>query len=264
MDEVEKIEYYLNKDHHKNVFFNPGIPPAWEFPGYHFDLKANASGEIDKPGYNNFKLNNLGYRSNFDYTVESLAGKQIILCLGDSDTFGRSIQYDDLWTTKITNTFPDYIVMNMGIPGAGADTMTRIASNMFSALGDSIKIVLAPWAMYSRREFVTKKFQMLVYQTPTGEEEILPFPDYWDYIDWKSNSYNFYKNKRFLEALVKANHSELYDLEINPDTPVIKNDFIAKAKSHGRSLGVNTHTAIANYFEKCIKKEPSLFQKMRP
>ena len=255
MGSVEKIEYYLNKDHHKNLFFNGVIPPAWEFSNYHVDLKAVASTVVDKPGYNNYAYNNLSYRSNFDYTVESLSDKKCILCLGDSDTFGRSIQLENIWSTQIAKSFEEYTVMNMGLFGAGPDSVSRIGVNTIMALPTAVKIVLIAWPPYLRREVATKKSKAMVYKTPFNDE-VLPFENYWDQIDWVANSYNFYKNKLFLEAVCKANNIEYYDLEINLDTPAIKEDFI----NEYRYFGNNTHKAIANYFEKKIKKEPSVFE----
>lgn len=259
MNDIERIEYYLNKDHHKNLFFNAGIPPAWEFPGYHFDLKAAAGGNLPNESFEHIKVNNLGYRSNFDYSEELFVDNDVILCIGDSDTFGRAIEFQHLWPTLIAERFPEYVVVNMGVPGGGADTMTRIASNVLDIPGMRVKVVLASWGMYCRREVVSKKFKSLVYQTPDHVGEALPFPEYWDHIDWKANSYNFHKNKKFLEAKCEAFGAYLYDLELNLDTPAIAEDFVPKV--YGRSLGINTHVALANYFEKRIKGEPSLFER---
>ena len=256
MDKVTSIEYYLNKDHHKNLFFKGNIPPAWEFPGYHWDLKKVASTDFYYPELDNhFRFNNLGYRSNFDYTVESLQDEKCILCLGDSDTAGIAIKHENLWTTHISNAFSDCKVMNMGIAGGAADTVVRNGINTIKSLKGAVKVVLVLWPPYSRREFVSKEFSRLVYKSPL-KDDFAPFAEYWKFIDWKANSYNFYKNKILLESICQATDVELHDLEINADSLEIQEDFANTI----RHFGNNTHKAIANYFEKKIKKEPSVFE----
>ena len=247
MDHITQIKNQLNKDHHKNLFFTKKIPPAWEFPGVHIDHFAVKETTVN---YNeiNITYNNLGYRSDFNYAIDSLKNKDCILCLGDSDTFGRVIHLNDLWTTHISKLYPDYNVLNLGIPGAAADSVSRIGANTISALEGAVKIVLVLWPSYHRREFVNKDFIGAVYKTP-DDKELVPFENYWDTIDWKSNSYNFYKNKQFIESVCSANNIKYYGLEINRDSPIIKNDF----KNEYLSFGNDTQLAIANYFEERLR-----------
>lgn len=255
MTPAEKIEYYLNKDHHKNLYFKGGIPPAWQFPGYHFDHKADASSTINRG--HPIALNNLGYRSSFDYHVDALQDKKIILALGDSDTFGRSLPLQDIWPTLVANAFPDCTVLNLGLPGGAGDTISRIAVNISMVL--PVEAMLVLWAPHHRREVAKKGFERMVYRSPIPGEDILPFAEYWDQIDWKANSYNFYKNKSLVESICVSHRSKFFDLDVNMDTPCIKDDFIGNY----RSLGVNTHTAIANYFIKKLNGQPSFFESLQ-
>lgn len=256
----ERIEYYLGKDKHKNLFFTGNIPTAWEFPSYHIDLKSSVHKTINpvKPDVS-YTINNLGYHSHFDYD-ESLLQSKNIVCLGDSNTFGLLLSRERTWVAKLQEEFPQCCVLNFGLPGAAPDTAARIGANVVEALGDSIVAVLVVWPSYSRREFASNQFKSMVYRTPNNDQ-IIPFDDYWDFIDWQANSYNFYKNRVLLEAVCRAKQIEFFDLEINDNNKYLKEDVLASyGKPEVNSYGFATHSAIACYFAKKINHEPSKFE----
>jgi hypothetical protein len=245
------IEQSLGTTRHKNLYFKGKIPSAWEFEGYHIKLQEYVNQHI-APIKETYTINNLGYNSTFDYD-EQLLKQNNILCLGDSNTFGLLLKKELTWVSHLDKLLPDTNVLNLGLPGAGADTVTRICANTIDALKDKVQAVFVIWPPYLRREFASIKFQSMVYKTPNNDETI-PYPEYWDFIDWKSNSYNFHKNKILLSSICKANNILYEELEINYDDPDIKEDMI---KSYGQeeytTIGFDTHHAVANYFYKKLR-----------
>jgi hypothetical protein len=262
MNETERIEYYLDKTHHKNLYFNDGIPPAWIFPSYQIDLKSTVNSSISPLNEKQvYTINNLGYNSKFDYD-DTLLETTNILCLGDSNTFGLITPNNQTWVTHLSTMFPQDKVLNLGLPGASSDTVTRIGVNAVKSL-PTTKAVLAVWPAYSRREFVSNKFHKMVYRTPEDNQEI-PFDEYWDFIDWKSNSYNFYKNKIMLEAVCASLNIPFYGLEIDDDFQLHKDDM---AETYGpeqkSSFGLKTHRAIAHHFQRKIVGQMTLFERSK-
>jgi hypothetical protein len=261
MNKVAAIEYYLGKTHHKNLYFNGTIPPAWVFPSYQLDLEKAKNQKISPLNENLvYTINNLGYHSEFDYD-NSLKVTNNILCLGDSNTFGLITPGNNTWVKHLSKTFPDHKILNLGLPGAGSDTVARIGVNTVQCL--PVTAVLVVWPAYLRREVASLKFHKMVYRTPEDKQEI-PYDDYWEFIDWKSNSYNFYKNKIMLEAVCNKFNVPFYDLEIDDEFHLHQDDM---AETYGlaqkSSFGLSTHTAIANYFQKKITHELSLFERSR-
>jgi hypothetical protein len=170
--------------------------------------------------------------------------------------------FENLWTTIIANEFPEYKVLNFGIPGAASDTVARIGVNTLRSLTSQVHAVLALWPAPHRREYASKSFTGLVYKlpllAPTPTQDMLPFENYWEMIDWKANSYNFCKNQLLLSTSSNTNNSEYFDLQINTNDKQISDDFIL-----GAAFGVNTQRAIANYFIKLLRKQPSYFDQTK-
>lgn len=251
----ENIEYYLGKDRLKNLYFNATIPAAWEIPARIQNpapiVNASTIGFFtgDKTEYH---YNNLGYRSKFDYRLNELKEKRIILCLGDSDSFGIGVAHENIWPSLIdTNA----TVLNLGISGISLDGIARIATQTIQALGNSIDTVLIHYPPMSLREFVSKKYKGGVH---THRNYNLPYADWWDHIDWQSNNYNFNKNRLFLENTCATHNIEFYDLYINREDTKVPYDFVEYGVYS--SIGPHTHRAIANYFNRKINNQPSLFE----
>ena len=252
----ENIEYYLGKDRLKNLYFDKTIPTAWEIPTRSTEdvlpmLTTSYTGEWDTSG----SLNNLGYRSNFDYILEELQHKKIILCLGDSDTVGIGIPYNEIWPNLIST---DAVLLNMGIACISNDGISRVGIQTITALQSQIVAVLVHYAPMSLREFVSKKYSGGVHVRDNSD---LPYTDWWAHIDWKSNNYNFNKNKLLLENTCAKYNIDYFDLYINREDKKVPFDFVWH--DGFSSFGPNTHRAIADYFNKKLNKQPSLFNTMQ-
>ena len=254
---VEKIEYYLGKDEFKDKYFKSEFPPAYQ------DIFSK---QIKPEEYRSavlkinqwcpditFAFNNLGYRSNFDYSIEKFKNKKLILCLGCTDTFGLQLNYKDIWPTNLSEQMPDHVVLNMGIIGGSCDTISRVLVKITQVLGEEITAVCVLWPHNNRREFVSKEFTGII---TSHDGEIIPYEDYWDFIDWKSDNYNIFKNKHLVTNIAKANNFSLFDLTINRFDKRVPFDFAGKYYA----LGPNSHHAISNYFYKKIMGLPSVFE----
>lgn len=261
MTETEKIEYYLGKDRFRDIYFKAEFPHAYQ------DIHAV---DIKPEEYTNcvkkmnsvyrdmeFKFNKQGYRSNWDYNIEELKEKDnIILCLGCTDTFGMNVYYDDLWATKLQNKIPDATVMNCGIIGASPETIHRFLVKVTQVLPTQISHICLLWPHSARREFVSKTFTNII---KASDYNNIPMEDYWSYIDWKSDNYNFFKNYHAVKSICDAKNIKLYDLNINRFDKKVPYDF----SSPMFAFGSKTHHAISEYFYKKVKDLPSLFEEQK-
>jgi hypothetical protein len=259
MSIVENIEYYLGKDRLKNLYFNADIPSAWDIPARILNpapiVKVSSVGFFK--GFNDtvaYYYNNLGYRSNFDYIKEELVDKPVIICLGDSDTFGIGVEYEKIWPNLLDT---DAVVLNLSIPGIALDGLARIAVQTLQAL-NNVEAVLMHYPPMSLREFVSKKYKGGVH---THRNYNLPYKDWWEHIDWQSNNYNFNKNRLLLESASVSHGAKYFDLYTNREDKKVPYDW----EEYGvyASIGPHTHQAIANYFNRKLKGQPSLFQTLQ-
>jgi len=253
------IETYLGATQHKNLYFTgTGIPPAWEFENYHIDLRQAKNSAISPVGICpqdiEYTINNLGYNSTFDY-CDSLKHTPSILCLGDSNVFGLMIQKDLTFVKLLQKRMPNVQVLNLGIPGCSADSVTRIGVNTVMALKNQVQAVFVIWPAYLRREFASNRYHGLVYKTPDDSGSV-PYPGYWDFIDWRSNSYNFHKNQIMLSAVCESHGVRFADLEINYDDEHIRKDTLESYWFDAHTtLGFKTHQAVADYFANKISTD---------
>jgi hypothetical protein len=260
----EQIEYYLGKDRFPNLHWKPELPATWTIPPRPSGMKLcnpeshNVSIWLENIEYT---LNNLGYRANFNFHLDDLKTKNLVLLLGDSDTFARGVQFDEMYATKMQNA-TDYCIVNLGIPGCSADAMVRIGAQAIFALGNAVKHVCVLWPVISLREFVSKTFVCGVH----NHSDYLPYDKWWDHIDWVSNNYNYQKNKILIQQTVENAGAEYHDLIINRyDTkaPTTYTQVELKSSHPYTEFDSTSHTAIANYFLRKINNQPSLFQTMQ-
>lgn len=251
MDEqVKKIEYYLGKDRFRNLYFKTEFPHAYQDiknKEFTVDFKSKI---VNMNRWNpniSFTINNLGYRSNIDFTIENLKDKKLILCFGCTDTFGMHLDNDKIWPTILENLEKDYLILNCGIIGASADTVSRILIKILN-LDLNIHSVCILWPHNNRREFVSKEFTKII---TSFDVEDVPFDEYWDFIDWKSDNYNFFKNLNLCRALCDSKKIKFYDLLINRFDKKVPFDYIGKFYA----FGPKTHIAIANYFFKKLNND---------
>jgi hypothetical protein len=260
---VENVEYYLGKDTLPNLHWQARIPATWEIPP-----KVSGMALVNTQSYNTtitlsenipYKLNNLGYRSNFDYDVETLSKKQIILVLGDSDTFARGVDLEHSYSTFMQDKLNE-LVINMGVPGLSPDGVARIGVQTMLALGSAIKHVCILWPGFSLREFVSKTFCSGTH----NQGDHVPYTDWYKHIDWVNNNYNYQKNKILLSSTAASINAQFHELMINHND---KNNRITfKQVKSGElafsELDETAHQAIANYFVRKINSQPSLFQEL--
>jgi hypothetical protein len=255
----ENIEYYLGKDRYKNLFFAPTLPATWDIPARPLVKGSTANNvDYDTDQQIEYRFNNLGYRSNFDYDLQELKEKRLVLCLGDSDVFGAYNDIDSIWTSRLQQKLPDTTVLNFGIRGTSGDGMTRIGVRAIEALKSSIVAVCVHWPPPALREVVSKTFKCGVH---THRNYHLPYTDWWKHIDWQSNNYNYYKNQILLSSVCNKYNIPYYELISNKDDATVPYDVCRYGVYD--SFGPATHTATANYFYKKIINQPSLFQSLQ-
>lgn len=258
----QQIEYYLGKDRLPNLHWTAEIPTAWQIPVRRGEVNQLCNPDIAGKTYHldgiSYKFNNLGYRSDFEYNVSVLKKKNLILLLGDSDTFARRIEFDQMYSTKLRQ-LTNYYVVNLGVPGISADGMVRIGAQTILALGSAVKHVCVLWPVPSIREFVSKKYSYNVHNF----SDLTPYKDWWDHVDWVSNNYNYQKNRLLIEQTSKNHGAQYHDLFINrhaKNTPI---GWTTDPSEQYIELDEISHTAIANYFLRKIEGQPSLFEQLK-
>jgi hypothetical protein len=264
LSQLEHIEYYLGKDNIKNLFWKAdSIPPQWLIParldsGYsHSEEVKNKEWKDYRTGVT-YKMNNLGYRHDEDFDLESLKQKEIVLALGDSNTFGMCIERSECWPARLEEKLQGkYSVINAGIPGASNDSIARTGYCWIEALKENIHAVCCVWAPLSLREFVSKSFQAGVH---TLENDNLPYEDWWNHIDWVGNNYNYWKDRCLLKSVCEANSIPFIDLMINVGDKKYQFDTIPFGNYN--PTGPLTNQAMANWFYRNISGQPSLYQEI--
>lgn len=256
----QQIEYYLGKDRLPNLHWKPEIPASWTIPPRAGNLLCNhdTCGKSIFLDDIQYKFNQLGYRSDFEYHIDTLRKKNLILLLGDSDTVGRGVEFIDLYSTKMRKLTNHYVI-NLGVAGISGDGMTRIGVQAILALGSSVKHVCVLWPVPSMREFVSKNFCYGIHTY----SDCFPYADWWDHIDWVSNNYNYQKNHLLMEQTVKNHGAQYHDLIINrydKNTPITYNSI---QNNEFTEFTSEAHTAIANYFLRKINNQPSLFEQLK-
>ena len=255
----DQIEQALGRDRFPNLHWNAEIPAAWSIisrPDIPLCKPTMANSVITLNEGVQYKFNNLGYRSTFNYDLAELKDKNIVLLLGDSDTVGRGVVAEDMYATKIGNQLLDFCVLNLGVASISSDGMARIGVQTILALGSAVKHVCVLWPIPSNREFVSKKFASGIHVASNH----LPYADWYDHIDWVSNNYNYQKNRILLEQTTKAAGAQYHDLLVNrydKSSPITYNLIRSpgsnvKKETIFTEFSPESHTAIANYFVKKI------------
>lgn len=265
LSDVEKIEYYLGKDSYRDIYFGKKFPAAYD--KINVGHVAGDKATVDQlpntvqrlNAYEpeiTYAFNNLSYRSDFDYHVDDLLKREVIVCLGDTDTFGMALKKEDTWVDFIARNNPDKAVLNCGIIGAAPDTVSRVMVGIVNAIGPAIKGICILWPHTNRREFVSKLFTGIVGGT---NRVYVPFEDYWDFIDWKSDNHNYFRNKHLTDNLAKANGIPLFDLLVNRFDDKVPFDYGTKFYA----LGKKSHAALGQYFHKKLNGLPSLYEEKK-
>jgi hypothetical protein len=256
----QQIEYYLGKDRLPNLHWKPVIPESWTIPPRAGSLLCdyNTRGKSRFLDNIEYKFNQLGYRTDFEYHVDTLKKKNLILLLGDSDTVGRGVKFADLYSTKLRKLTNHYVI-NLGVAGISSDGMTRIGVQTILALGSAVKHVCVLWPVPSLREFVSKKYSYNVHNF----SDALPYTDWWDHIDWVGNNYNYQKNRLLIEQTTKNYGAQYHDLIINRYDKTTPTTYNSIQNNELTEFTPESHTAIANYFLRKINNQPSLFEQLK-
>ena len=101
------------------------LPPPWQWTcdevgcRFAYDAMVEACQDRDHPPRRCF-LNRQGFRDAEDFVAgDDLDGRMRILMLGDSFTFGASADIGKSYVETVEANFPQTVVWNTGIPGAG-------------------------------------------------------------------------------------------------------------------------------------------------
>ena len=147
-----------------------------------------------------YKYNSDGFRScKFDINET----KPKILTLGCSHTVGVGIPQYNNWPEQFGQRyFPNHTVWNVGLGGAGADTIARLAVNMIPIIQPKIVVVLWP----SLFRFETYENNIIFNGAWSMERDNLQYED--------NTAYNNQtKNKTILELLQKVYRFKLLSIE---------------------------------------------------
>lgn len=274
LSQTEQIEYYLGKDKFKNPFFgskkllgayelfNDGLRDYEKLKSTKFELLANFG--LSNEFRHTIKFNNLGFRQDFDYSLEYFKKfKQIVLCLGCSDTLCPNLTDDKIWPNLLQKKLNDYyqnddevLVLNLGIFSGACDSVVRLLINYVNLI-PNITDVCVIWPNTNRREFVSIPKKMIISGTVPLSE--LPFIEYWNVMDWESDSYNFHKNKILAENFCATHNIQLFDLLLNRFFEKAQFDF----SSYLFALGEKSNEALSNYYFKKITKQLSKYEEVK-
>jgi hypothetical protein len=258
----QNIASTLGKDRYQDLYWSAEIPSVWSIKPTQDTTWCN---EKNLPHYRysndagiEFRFNNLGWRSDFDYDQDLLTHKNVIV-LGCSDTFGPALKVEQTWPMILQDLLGDsHRVLNLSWGGISTDWIARIGHKTLRYLGNSCVAVCVLWPHLSSREFVSKRISSGI---STHLRSIVPYPQWWNFIDWKSNNYNFHKNRHLLTSISKNLAVNFFDLTINRKDPGIPWDIISY--DGYQSLGHQSHLAISDFFFREIQGRPSYWQETR-
>lgn len=104
----------------RSLYSDKNVPNIYEVRGNYYFNKPNLNQRFDdEEFYSRYITNCQGYRmdesSNPNDTIKSCDW----LFIGDSFTQGAQVNYDEMFTSLIYRDFPDKIIVNAGLSGAG-------------------------------------------------------------------------------------------------------------------------------------------------
>lgn len=255
----QDIALHLGKDRYRDLYWTAEIPSVWSIKPTQ-DIGGQSTKDSGLSNYFNdigvhFRFNNLGWRSDFDYDNNLLAQKNVIV-LGCSDTFGHALPVEHTWPMLLQDRLEsDHRIVNLSWGGISTDWTARIGYKTLQFLNRATVAICILWPQLSAREFISKRVSSGIH---THYRSIVPYPQYWNFIDWKSNNYNYHKNRHFLQNTADALGIPFFDLTVNRKDASVPWDII----EHNQfvSLGPDSHLAIADFFYRKIKTLPSYWQ----
>lgn len=182
-----------------------------------------------------YKYNSYGFRSQ-EFNSNEIKSK--ILTLGCSHTVGVGIPQQNNWPEQFGREyFPNHIVWNAGLGGAGADTVARLAVNMIPIVKPAIVAILWP----SLYRFETYENNPVFNGAWTMEKDNLQYED--------NTAYNNQsKNKTILELLQKVYGFKLLSIDWDDTVGKVYNIVTWTKGRDGAHFGVEWHQQIAYDF----------------
>lgn len=219
-------------------YFVDGIPNIHEVAPHHFpNLRSKIFSSIDETKTTEYKFNSLGYRDNEFFGREDNS----IWLLGHSDTVGVGVEEQHTYA-GILRQYHD--TLNLGVAGAGWDTVARIVtSGLKIHRPRAIIIIMSDWVQ-SRREVAQDNYFQLV--TPNLPKEYLPYENFYRYIDESNSNYSFEKNINLILAATRRVETKIFDF---PDRHEMVKRF---PSADGTHIGKEVHNQIAEKIIKCL------------
>jgi hypothetical protein len=182
-----------------------------------------------------YKYNSHGFRScEFDLKET----RPVILTLGCSHTVGVGVPQHNNWPEQFGRIyFPNHVVWNAGLGGAGADTVARLAVNMIPIVKPDIVAVMWP----SQYRFETYENNPVFNGVWTMERDNLQYED--------NTAYNNQaKNKTILELLQKIYGFKLLSIDWDDIVQKIYNTVTWTKGRDGAHFGIEWHQQMAYDF----------------
>lgn len=125
----------------------------FETSGYDSELNnrknktLNTSGS-DQSGLCIYKYNELGFRGN---PITNQGFK--IMCVGDSNTEGVGVNYEDTWSYQFSRLIPNGVNINFGMGGRSNDFICRTLLSFYDLINPDLVLIM--YTSPHRREYYT-------------------------------------------------------------------------------------------------------------
>lgn len=104
----------------RTFYSQKDIPLLYEaHDGYYFNLPNLSETFVNEEFQSSYHTNCEGYRMPASGNAQKRISECDWLFIGDSFTQGAQVEYEDLFTSQLNRAYPDKIIVNAGISGAG-------------------------------------------------------------------------------------------------------------------------------------------------
>lgn len=104
----------------RQLYTDKNVPNIYEVRGNYYFNKPNLNQRFDDEEFNSrYQTNGQGYRIDFLSNPKDSIKECDWLFLGDSFTQGAQVNYDEMFSSLLYRDFPDKIIVNAGMSGAG-------------------------------------------------------------------------------------------------------------------------------------------------
>lgn len=221
-------------------FFTNGFPPIYKIAKHHSPNKLTMIWDgVDSTGEIEYYFNSLGYRDQEFQDRENNS----IWCLGHSDTAGVGVSVKSIWPS-VLKELSNIDCLNLGVAGAGWDTITRIAVSGLRKYTPKAIVVIEP--PEARREYIYHGKSQFVLPSLPGS--LMPYKDFYKVRDNESDVYNVERNYYSLKNACDVKSVPLYLLDFPERNNLKKIDKSAE----GTHIGPNTHRQLAEDIFNCL------------